>query len=120
MSVCNCRVKYIRPKYKNLKEWIQDPENVYIGRSGIVFIDNERYPKDTSVFCNPFKINKNTTRDQVISTYREYIIDKIDHNLEIKEQLMKMKNKNLGCWCYPEACHGNVLLELIEMYSDIH
>jgi hypothetical protein len=21
--------------------------------------------------------------------------------------------KVLGCWCYPDACHGNVLLEII-------
>jgi len=27
-----------------------------------------------------------------------------------------MKGKNLGCWCFPEPCHGNVLLELIDEY----
>ncbi len=24
-----------------------------------------------------------------------------------------MKGKNLGCWCAPEPCHGNILLELL-------
>jgi hypothetical protein len=39
----------LRPKYKNLKEWCEDKNNVYIRRGGIVFIDNERYPKSDSV-----------------------------------------------------------------------
>ena len=28
-----------------------------------------------------------------------------------------MKGKNLGCWCNPEPCHGDVLLELIDLYT---
>ena len=39
--VVNVKVSNIRPKYKHLKEWIQDSNNVYIGRKGIVFIDFE-------------------------------------------------------------------------------
>mgnify|MGYP001555401115 CR=1 FL=1 len=39
-EVVNVRVLYIRPKYQNLKEWTNDPENLYIGRKGIVMIDN--------------------------------------------------------------------------------
>ena len=33
------------------------------------------------------------------------------------KQLISMKGKRLGCWCYPDACHGDVLLELIDMYT---
>ena len=53
MSVVNCKVKYIRPAYNNLQEWMSDSNNVYIGRSGVVFISKERFPKQSSVFCNP-------------------------------------------------------------------
>ena len=35
----NCKVKFIRPQYKNLKEWVENENNVYIGRAGVVFID---------------------------------------------------------------------------------
>ena len=42
MSVCNVKVNNIRPKYNNLKEWMDDPNNIYIGRGKIVFINNER------------------------------------------------------------------------------
>jgi len=34
-------------------------------------------------------------------------------------ELLKLKDKNLGCWCHPEPCHGDVLLELINKYYKI-
>jgi hypothetical protein len=118
MSIENVKVKYIRPKgYNNLKEWVKDTKNEYIGRAGIVFIDGERYPKRSSPFHNPFKIGKDGDRDEVINKYRSYIIDNIGKNEILMKQLISMKGKRLGCWCYPDACHGDVLLELIDMYT---
>lgn len=122
MSVVNCKVKYIRPKYKNLKEWIDDDNNVYIGRSGIVFILNEktnkkeRFPKKSSNFANPYKVGKDGTRKEVIQKYKIYIKKKLDKDSVLQTELLEMKGKNLGCWCHPESCHGDVLLELIEIY----
>jgi len=114
MSIVNCKVKFIRPQYQNLKEWMEDENNIYIGRSGVVFIDNQRFPKQTSLFCNPFKVGKHGTREEVIQKYKEYIVAKLEkEEPHLKDNLIAMKGKNLGCWCYPESCHGNVLLELI-------
>jgi hypothetical protein len=45
MSVINVKVKNIRPSYYTLSDWINNPQHEYIGRSGIVFINNERFPK---------------------------------------------------------------------------
>lgn len=120
MSVENVKVKFIRPKgYCNLKEWIDDSKNVYIGRAGIVFIDKQRYPKSNSPFCNPYKINRDGTREEVIEKYGVYITNKIKERPELVQKLLDMKDKTLGCWCYPELCHGNVLLELINVYSSM-
>jgi hypothetical protein len=116
MSIVNCKVANIRPKYNNLQEWINDPDNVYIGRAGVVFIDGFRFPKTSSNFANPFKIGKDGTRDDVIQKYKIYITDKLKNNISLQKELIGMKNKNLGCWCFPEPCHGNVLLELINYY----
>ena len=121
MSIINCKCEHIRPKYKDLREWCSDPCNIYIARAGVVFVKNndgtkERYPKISSVFANPFKIGKDGTREEVIQKYRSYIIEKLDSNLELQTELIDLKNKKLGCWCYPEPCHGNVLLELIPKY----
>lgn len=117
MSIVNCKVSNIRPRYKNLQEWIEDPDNVYIGRAGVVFIDKQRFPKYSSNFANPFKICKHGTRDEVIEKYKIYIKEKIKNDISLQKELIEMKNKNLGCWCFPEHCHGNVLLELIDELS---
>jgi hypothetical protein len=58
MCIVNVKVKYIRPKYNNLSEWMKEPNNIYIGRKGIVFIDGIRFPKQDSTWCNPYKISK--------------------------------------------------------------
>lgn len=122
MSVINCKVKFIRPQYNNLKEWMDDDNNVYIGRAGVVFIQNdetnkkERFPKEQSIFANPYKVGKDGTREEVIAKYRDYMENKLDDDCVLLQELFKLEGKNLGCWCHPEPCHGDVLLELIEKY----
>ena len=116
MSVVNCKVAHIRPKYKNLQEWMKDPNNVYIGRAGIVFIDKQRFPKQSSNFANPFKIGKDGTRDEVIEKYKTYITNKLNDNEELQKELINLEGKTLGCWCAPEPCHGDILLELIKKF----
>lgn len=115
--IVNCKVQFIRPKYDNLEEWMSDSNNCYIGRGGVVFINKKRYPTNSSIFANPFKIGKDGTREEVIIKYKEYIIKKIENGEILVEQLLALKGKKLGCWCYPEYCHGNVLLDLIDKYS---
>ena len=117
MSVINCKVKNIRPKYNNLKEWMDDNNNVYIARAGVVFIDKKRFPSYSSNFANPYKIGKDGTREEVIIKYREYILKKLENDNLLQNELVSLKGKNLGCWCCPEMCHGNILLELIDKFS---
>ena len=112
----NVRVKYIRPEYHNLKEWMKDPNNIYIGRRGVVFIDNERFPKENSIWHNPFRETKEQNREFIVNEYRKYITKKI-HDEDLIEELLKLKNKNLGCWCHPKKCHGDVLIELINQFD---
>jgi hypothetical protein len=113
MSVVNCKVSFIRPKYQNLKEWMEDEKNVYIGRAGVVFIDKERFPKQASPFANPFKVGKDGTREEVIRKYKSYILARLEKEEELRTKLQSLREKNLGCWCHPEACHGDVLLEIL-------
>ena len=114
MSVVNCKVKYIRPKYNNLREWMEDDNNVYVGRGGVVFIDKKRFPPKPSIFANPYKVGKDGNREEVIIKYKDYILEKIKNDSKLKEELLNLKGKNLGCWCNPLSCHADVLLEIIE------
>jgi hypothetical protein len=122
MSVVNVRVSNIRPKYQNLREWCQDPNNVYVGRAGVVFVptedgSKERYPPVSSPFCNPFKMDNENSREEVIEKFRNHLEKQLLKKPELIRELVKLKGKNLGCWCQPERCHAEVLLEMIEIYS---
>jgi len=118
-QVVNVKVAHIRPKYDNLREWMQDINNVYIGRKGVVLLDNldtnkkERFPKTDSIWANPYKITATDTREIVISKYRAMIESKIKKDPALKQQLRELKGKTLGCWCKPEMCHGDVLVSII-------
>jgi hypothetical protein len=111
MSIVNCKVKHIRPKYNN---------NVYIARGWVVFFNTQRFPVFSSNFANPYKICKDSTHEEVIDKYRKYITQKLENNKSLQDELMMMKNKNLGCWCYPEMCHGNIILKLIDIYTKLN
>ncbi len=123
MSVINVKVANLRksePRRENLREWMKDEENVYIGRAGIVFIDNVRFPKESSIWANPYKVGDKKgqyEREESLRLYENYIREKIKGSEIMKEELLKLKGKNLGCWCKPEGCHGDVLMKILEEYK---
>lgn len=55
-NVVNVKVAFIRPQYNNLEEWMEDENNVYIGRKGVLILNGRRFPEKDSVWANPFKI----------------------------------------------------------------
>lgn len=110
-KVANVRVTHLRPKYNNLQEWMNDSNNVYVGRGRIVYIDGIRFPPNDSLWCNPFK-GKNTTREENIAKFEKYIREKIEKE-NLLDELKKIKGKTLGCWCHPENCHADVLVKLV-------
>lgn len=118
-DVVNVKVKYIRPKYANLMEWMEDENNVYIGRKGIVFINGKRFPNSDSIWANPYKV-KDVGRTEAIEMYRTYIINKLrnenSNQRNLFNELARLKGKNLGCWCVPEPCHGDVIVEMISLF----
>jgi hypothetical protein len=66
-----------------------------------------------SIWGNPFKIGKDGTREEVIDQYRNYILLAI--GIDMREKIKReLKGKVLVCWCKPEACHGDVLVEIAE------
>ena len=74
----------------------KEPFDVYIGRG--------------SKWGNPFVIGKDGTRQEVVEKYEKWIRSKP----ELLKDLPELKNKILGCFCKPQACHGDVLVKLIK------
>lgn len=63
-----------------------------------------------SKWGNPFVIGPDGTRKEVIKKYKDYILSSSD----LLKDLDELEGKILGCYCKPKACHGDVLVELIE------
>ena len=61
-----------------------------------------------SKWGNPFVIGRDGTRDEVIAKYRAWIV----RQPVLMAALHELRGKNLVCWCAPESCHGEVLIEL--------
>ena len=70
--------------------------DVYIGRP--------------SKWGNPFVIGRDGTRTEVIAKYQAWL----DTQPALLEVLPELRGKILGCWCAPEACHGDMLARLAE------
>jgi hypothetical protein len=77
--------------------------DVYIGRAV------PRSGLKASVWANPFVIGKDGTREECIAKFRAYLMS----NPGLLKRLPELKSKVLGCWCAPQACHGDVLAELV-------
>jgi hypothetical protein len=118
-QVVKVTVDQIRPKYANLEAWMQDPNNVYIGRRGVVLINKRRFPPQDSIFANPFKVegDDDLSRYRCVMAYSEYITKRLNTEPALVEELKKLRGKTLGCWCKPKMCHGDVLISLIAQLS---
>jgi len=94
-----------------------DTGDIYIGRA------NKFYNLSESPWKNPFKIGallkkngqtKAITRQVAIDEYRIYIQESQPTRFGFLYFLWKLAHsKRLVCWCKPEACHGDVLVELM-------
>mmetsp|Transcript_13979 Transcript_13979/g.48173 ORF Transcript_13979/g.48173 Transcript_13979/m.48173 type:complete len:132 (+) Transcript_13979:434-829(+) len=99
-------------RYRNLKEWMSDPGNVYVGRGGVVFVPREegpgkeRWPKRASPFANPFKV----TRERPAQACKELFATEVAPIIPL-DRIRELKGKRLGCWCHPGPCHAQVLAD---------
>ena len=57
---------------------------------------------------NPFVIGRDGTRQQVVQKYKDYILS----NQSLLSQIHELRGKDLVCFCAPQQCHGDVLIEL--------
>ena len=63
-----------------------------------------------SPFGNPFKVGPARTREQAIRDYRRWLMAQPEL---VERARRELAGKVLGCWCKPDACHGDVLAELV-------
>lgn len=76
----------------------KEPYDIYIGRP--------------SKWGNPYKIGPDGDRTTVITKFENWVngFDPVF----LQSELMQLKDKVLGCYCAPLACHGDVLARLAD------
>lgn len=85
------------------------PGAVYIGRA------TPRQGLKASIWCNKYKIGSDGSREEVIAKYRADLLN----DPELLAQLPTLRGRPLACWCAPERCHGEILIELLnELYPE--
>ena len=94
-----------RVVHVNSEEWKNTPEadRVYIGRA------MPRRGFKASFWQNMNRITDQVDRSEAIARYRHDVTQSEWHMSRLEE----LRGKVLGCWCKPEACHGDVLVELL-------
>jgi len=78
--------------------------DVYIGRAG---------KGQDGYFGNPFRLRASESRGATIERYMKYFYDRLETDPEFKRRVYELKGKTLGCFCKPDACHGDVMAEYL-------
>lgn len=97
-------------KIASLKEWMENPENLYIGRR------NHYVGVEASKWQNPFPVGKRYTLEESVQKYEEHVKKNLLSDLP---ELRRVKE--IGCWCCENPgvststprCHGEVLINLL-------
>lgn len=91
-------------------------------------VQNHEYIGRPSVLGNMFTHKKGTkadvivaSREEAVAMYRKWIVYKIKQkDKDVLDELRRLKQiaingeLNLGCWCAPQACHGDVIKDILE------
>lgn len=87
----------------------KSPFDVYIGR-GV-----PRRNMKPSPWGNPFKVGRDHTREQAVAAFKEWFHHSPDPEaVWMREHVHELRGKRLGCWCFPNECHGSVLAAAAE------
>ncbi len=104
--VVNVRKEHLRRRgFESFEKWAAPPTRVYIGRNMSFYVPGAL----GSRYANPFSLKK-FSRFESLAKYEEYVRtgplwDTLLADLGSAEEL--------GCWCHPEGCHGDVLVRLL-------
>ncbi len=86
------------------KDLTSTPTYEYIGRG--------------SYWGNPYSMHdEGDSREEVIRKYEyDFKYDKFPN--KEKSEIFKLAGKRLGCFCKPEACHGDILANYLNSWDD--
>lgn len=105
-TVTNIRKQELNKRGINdFEEWSAKPNALYIGRNMSFYVKGAIQSK----WHNPYSVKKYGL-DKSLALFKKHI----ENNEELLEQIHELDNKELGCWCKPNKCHGDVLIDLLK------
>lgn len=105
ITIVNIKKKELnKRKIKDFEEWNSKSNTLYIGRNMNFYVKGAFESK----WKNPFSVKK-YGRDECLKMYEEYITG----TPNLYNKLSELKNMELGCWCKPDECHGDILIKLL-------
>jgi Domain of unknown function (DUF4326) len=66
-----------------------------------------------TIFGNPFRLTDSRDdreRQHVLVQYSEYFHARIAGDPKFRRAVETLRGRDLGCWCAPRRCHGDVIL----------
>ena len=103
--------------YTDLSSWLRNPAHTYIGRNMVFYVGPGA---EHSKWANPFSVKK-YGRGECLRMYREYVLTGVNPVTKKKRKggalvgdIEELRGKALGCWCNPDPCHGDILVELLQ------
>jgi hypothetical protein len=100
----------------NVRDAEQGKHTVYIGRPGIFKSLEKKFGTNKPMnWGNPYLVGDKAgqhSRKESIRLFREKVLS--DQNL-LKRIANELPGEVLGCFCKPEACHGDILAEFADM-----
>jgi hypothetical protein len=72
----------------------------------------------TTIFGNPFPVEK-WGRAGCIKKFETYFYKRIERDPAWKVEVLKLRDKILGCHCWPLDCHGRIYLEFFATYDQM-
>jgi hypothetical protein len=118
-------VEQVRPEYEWSASELERKAIVEVGGTAVANMHQNsdrallHWAKSTNRFTridrssdwgNPFEMPDDGDRDTVCDSYEIFFLRKFSLHNRIDE----LRGKVLGCWCYPQRCHGDYLAQKLE------
>lgn len=114
--------------FRDFADWASRPDHLYIGRNMSFYVPGAIASK----WANPFKIKSGTASAPAIAEclnrYENHIREHPDlwnaHSPVGRMNCFAISEldhiREIGCWCVPNPCHGQVLVRLWREYHAQH
>lgn len=67
---------------------------------------------------NPVAITNDVSREDAIEAFEEMFHNTVEANEQVRERVQILRGKVLGCFCKPQACHGDIIADYLNSTDD--